>query len=175
MARLIWWLVGFGPVNFCISGTLSDVTIVFGVGSEDSGLTNGSCPVGVDISSIVAAAVEIEFILLRKLAGGTFIWNLGQGWKNSKISMFCSVLCSGPKIIFVFCSALCSAEQNTTVLEHVFCVFHPWSWIPKRKFNKLIYSWSVNFYDKILKNYGGYHEMPQKACERWFIHVMAFS
>ena len=23
---------------------------------------------------------------------------------------------------FVFCSVLCSAEQNTTVLEHVFCV-----------------------------------------------------
>ena len=25
------------------------------------------------------------------------------------------------------------------------------------------------------RDYGGYHEMPQKACERGFFHVIAFS
>ena len=30
-------------------------------------------------------------------------------------------------------------------------------------------------YLRIQWEYGGYHEMPQKACERGFFHVIAFS
>ena len=31
------------------------------------------------------------------------------------------------------------------------------------------------FFNLIVSIYGGYHEMPQKACERYISHVMAYA
>ena len=59
----------------------------------------------------------ISYIIFMKCSGSVLV----LAWKKSHV-LFCSVFWAQNYFHVLFCSVFCRTEQNTTVLEHVFCV-----------------------------------------------------